>query len=675
MHEISCFDVAESGIEMNQQLLNESMLFQTKEVADSFRFWINKKHPQDAIRLNVDPPRLTSPTDTPELRTAYSEFGDQFEDDVDFEGQAEVTVFAAPGTRDIVYAVSIPKNVKVMYPELIKKGKESKVGQCDEEDCAAWVGNVRGMKYQGNAWHQLKSDDSSAISAFSEIDNSTGQKIASLFSKMNAASGEGGNAEPRAIAKSLIPDQSSFSDLKMGDIVGMYHNSSEMFSKAFFEGQTGYTNLGQGVPQGDHTYMATEDDKVWHPSMLGSDIKFKLRWNAYSGGMNTHLGIVAGMIGEEPIIFHNVHGSVMASPLSSLGAGKANAILWSRSPAGSTNENKQAKSRRLLIEAATVSVDDIIPIVAAREGAMEHFKIDEWTFKILAAAAIAMAGRESKFGKAHRYRGFDWAQSLAAKYDLPDPRKITHKKCVGFLDFINNRDFCMSPWDPSVGQTQTRWSNIKGHGPIPKELGPYAEKIGVKSPFDLSDFVKAVLTTVGFLALNYRKAKSADYNESMPGVNAGYEWSTTGNAALDMSIVGYQAGPGRIRRYCGEDKEKTWKDCTADLQVKNYIPRYPAGKTNTLLYITQIARDFDKFYSMIESAILKLAAALDKPQLASPRDSSKSEHIVQSGDTLGQIAVDYGVSVEEIQEWNDLTGDLIKPGQVLIIWETGDTGS
>ena len=43
------------------------------------------------------------------------------------------------------------------------------------------------------------------------------------------------------------------------------------------------------------------------------------------------------------------------------------------------------------------------------------------------------------------------------------------------------------------------------------------------------------------------------------------------------------------------------------------------------------------------------------------------KHTVQSGDTLLSIALDYGVTVEEIQQANNLTGVLIRVGDELII--------
>jgi hypothetical protein len=52
----------------------------------------------------------------------------------------------------------------------------------------------------------------------------------------------------------------------------------------------------------------------------------------------------------------------------------------------------------------------------------------------------------------------------------------------------------------------------------------------------------------------------------------------------------------------------------------------------------------------------------------SPTTSTRVEHAVQVGDTLGAIALDYEVPLEELLAANNLTEDaIIQPGQVLVI--------
>jgi LysM repeat protein len=72
-----------------------------------------------------------------------------------------------------------------------------------------------------------------------------------------------------------------------------------------------------------------------------------------------------------------------------------------------------------------------------------------------------------------------------------------------------------------------------------------------------------------------------------------------------------------------------------------------------------------------ESELLaaKLQDELDalKSQGANPSEQGDSAetYTIQSGDTLGAIAVQFGVSVAQLMEWNSLDDDMIKQGQVL----------
>lgn len=67
--------------------------------------------------------------------------------------------------------------------------------------------------------------------------------------------------------------------------------------------------------------------------------------------------------------------------------------------------------------------------------------------------------------------------------------------------------------------------------------------------------------------------------------------------------------------------------------------------------------------------------------LASPALADNATHVVQSGEMLGSIAAQHGVTVSELREWNDLSGDIIYAGQELRVFpeariyavEPGDT--
>ena len=57
-----------------------------------------------------------------------------------------------------------------------------------------------------------------------------------------------------------------------------------------------------------------------------------------------------------------------------------------------------------------------------------------------------------------------------------------------------------------------------------------------------------------------------------------------------------------------------------------------------------------------------------EPQAAAPApEPAEQKYTVQRGDFLGKIADQYGVTVQQLMEWNNLSGIDIQVGQVLVI--------
>ena len=71
------------------------------------------------------------------------------------------------------------------------------------------------------------------------------------------------------------------------------------------------------------------------------------------------------------------------------------------------------------------------------------------------------------------------------------------------------------------------------------------------------------------------------------------------------------------------------------------------------------------------SPVPQLTAPGETPRVASRR---RLRYVVQSGDTLGGIAQDFGVSVRQIRRWNSLEGDMIREGQELVLRVEDDRG-
>ena len=58
------------------------------------------------------------------------------------------------------------------------------------------------------------------------------------------------------------------------------------------------------------------------------------------------------------------------------------------------------------------------------------------------------------------------------------------------------------------------------------------------------------------------------------------------------------------------------------------------------------------------------------------RDGSKTEYVVQAGDTLWDISRMYDVGTRELAKWNGMApGDFLRPGQKLVIWSKNSSSS
>lgn len=85
------------------------------------------------------------------------------------------------------------------------------------------------------------------------------------------------------------------------------------------------------------------------------------------------------------------------------------------------------------------------------------------------------------------------------------------------------------------------------------------------------------------------------------------------------------------------------------------------------IYVGQVL----EIFRIPDDRMLAQTQSIDAANVIGPvpdrRGDETTIHIVRSGETLSQIAGRYRVTVREIREWNDLSGNIIRPGQELKI--------
>lgn len=135
---------------------------------------------------------------------------------------------------------------------------------------------------------------------------------------------------------------------------------------------------------------------------------------------------------------------------------------------------------------------------------------------LLLKASLGIIGRESDFGDSTRYI-------------LLNPIKTA----AGLLGFTTSSGF---------GQIKTSKA---------KELGI--------DMFDLNTPEGALSAVYKILKKNYEKAISVGYSKTSPSSNFS---KGTGNAALDLAIMAYNSGSGKIMKYCDVQGSNLKRDCS-----------------------------------------------------------------------------------------------------------------
>lgn len=224
------------------------------------------------------------------------------------------------------------------------KGKTKNVGK-GSSGCSQYVREKTGIR-QGNAWHAYKKGASypNKIDGFGGIFTPENQKkMADIFQTINSQSSgldesgvQSSNTwgEIKSLINSAVPPQSSFKNLELGDVVGIYYPNSKHHGEAFFQAATGKGSDGQKATDGPYFRVVdmNGNTRPWTTDDLGKNLKIVPGNGLKKGdrfGFNTHLGFVgAKKPNGEPIIYHSVNNSVNATPLSQMGGEFK--LVWAR---------------------------------------------------------------------------------------------------------------------------------------------------------------------------------------------------------------------------------------------------------------------------------------------------------------------------------------------------------
>lgn len=138
-------------------------------------------------------------------------------------------------------------------------------------------------------------------------------------------------------------------------------------------------------------------------------------------------------------------------------------------------------------------------------------------------------------------------------------------------------------------------------------------------------------------------------------------------AREDQTRILYTIKPGDTIGYIAE-----WFDVRAtDIRTWNNLPygrKIIAGRTLTI-WVDK--KDADNYRRIAEMSFDQKMALIKQRYTPTPEDlhgDNGTTYVVKRGDTLEKIAAEHGVSVRQIQRWNNLPSSLIRPGMRLAIY-------
>jgi membrane-bound lytic murein transglycosylase D len=152
-------------------------------------------------------------------------------------------------------------------------------------------------------------------------------------------------------------------------------------------------------------------------------------------------------------------------------------------------------------------------------------------------------------------------------------------------------------------------------------------------------------------------------------------YNALGNWPLAITAYNHgRAGMMRAQNEIGSDINKVisdYKSPSFGYASMNFYTEFLAAievYRNYEQYFGQLTLETPSSRPMATSAPLRAAAAKPKPPTAqTTRTAAADKYKVRKGDTLGEIAQRFGVSVRELMDANNLRNSIIHAGQILLV--------
>lgn len=259
--------------------------------------------------------------------------------EIDQAGQtppkSPATQAPAPAVQDFFIFPRLAKQFPTFDPKALETNAVVTVGDSGGiQACSKWASQFVG--HLGNAWHSHNYGNPVKYSAYSNV-ASYKSRVEKLLAAMNSDASlravgaekkaEAWNSTAQAISSALTPPPATVSaQMQYGDIVGLYHPGSKHYAEALFDAALSWslelaTDLSDDITPG----ATLSDGTAWTPDSFGSKKAFTV---VRPFGMNTHIGFVGAMYKGQPVVFHNVGGTILASIASKMDSDKP---VWVKS--------------------------------------------------------------------------------------------------------------------------------------------------------------------------------------------------------------------------------------------------------------------------------------------------------------------------------------------------------